>query len=79
MWYFVFFTFSDKALGCKSFLATLNGHMTLGWGDPDCFFWRETDWQSVLVTFLVNLWLGCVGGESELSTETYKILFHFFY
>lgn len=43
------------------------------------FFWRETDWQSVLVTFLVNLWLGCVGGESELSTETYKILFHFFY
>lgn len=38
MWYFVFFTFSDKALGCKSFLATLNGHMTLGWGDPDCFF-----------------------------------------
>lgn len=71
MWYFVFFTFSDKALGCKSFLATLNGHMTLGWGDPDCFFWRETDWQSVLVTFLVNLWLGCVGGNlSYLQKHT---------
>lgn len=43
-------------MGCKSHVATLNGHMTVGLGDP-AFLEKETGWQS-LVTFLANLCLG---------------------
>ena len=42
-------------------------------GGVTLLFGEKGGWQSLLVSFLVNPWLG--GKESELSTEMYKIPF----